>query len=83
MPMAPLTRRADIFAASVVFWEILTTKRLFGGATEEERIYKVLNAKFPPPSVLAPGLPAGLDEVVIGGMDDAASIAAALAAVRG
>ena len=64
----PLTRRADIFAASVVFWEILTTKRLFGGATEEERIYKVLNAKFPPPSVLAPGLPAGLDEVVMKGL---------------
>jgi len=63
-----LTRRADIFAASVVFWEILTTKRLFGGATEEERIYKVLNAKFPPPSVLAPGLPAGLDEVVMKGL---------------
>jgi serine/threonine-protein kinase len=64
----PLTRRADIFAASVVFWEILTTKRLFGGATEEERIYKVLNAKFPPPSVLAPGLPPGLDEVVMKGL---------------
>jgi serine/threonine-protein kinase len=64
----PLTRRADIFAASVVFWEILTTKRLFGGATEEERIYKVLNAKFPPPSVLAPGLPAGLDDVVMKGL---------------
>jgi eukaryotic-like serine/threonine-protein kinase len=65
----PLTRRADIFAASVVFWEILTTKRLFGGATEEERIYKVLHAKFPPPSVLAPGLPAGLDEVVMKGLN--------------
>jgi serine/threonine-protein kinase len=63
-----LTRRADIFAASVVFWELLTTKRLFGGATEEERIYKVLNSKFPAPSVLAPGLPPALDHVVMKGL---------------
>ena len=63
-----LTRRADVFAASVVFWEVLTTKRLFGGATEEERIYKILNANFPPPSVLAPGLSPEVDAVVMKGL---------------
>jgi eukaryotic-like serine/threonine-protein kinase len=64
----PLTQKADIFAAAVVFWEILTARRLFGGATEEERIAKVLQADVPLPSVFCPGLPSAVDDIVMKGL---------------
>jgi serine/threonine protein kinase len=65
----PVTRAADIFAAAVVLWELLTTRRLFSGTNEHERIYKVLQgAELTPPSTMAARIPAGLDEVVMRGL---------------
>jgi serine/threonine-protein kinase len=64
----PLTQRVDIFAAAVVFWELLTARRLFGGATEEERVYKVLHTDVPLPSVFCSGLPSAVDDVVMKGL---------------
>jgi serine/threonine-protein kinase len=63
-----LTRRVDVFAAAVVFWELLTARRLFGGRTDEERVYKVLNVDPPPPSEFCPEISAAVDETVLKGL---------------
>jgi eukaryotic-like serine/threonine-protein kinase len=64
----PLTRRADVFSASVVLWEALTGKRLFRGSAELVAI-AVLEQHIEPPSAHAIDLPAGLDEVVLRGLN--------------
>src|SRR5262245_12131748 len=69
----PVDRRADVFAASVVLWELLTGERLFtfddiGGA-----MHQILNEPPRPPSATGAALPAGLDDVVMRGLARAAS----------
>ena len=63
-----VTRACDIFAASVVLWEILTGKRLFGGGDDGQTVYKILHASIEPPSEHVPELPAALDQVVLRGL---------------
>jgi hypothetical protein len=46
----PLTRRADVYAASVVLWETLTGQRLFGGDDEGAVVTRVLLGRAEPPS---------------------------------
>jgi hypothetical protein len=65
----PLTRRTDIFAASVVLWEILTGRRLFFGESDADSLRRVLNDEVPPPSSIVPELPAALDRVVMKGLE--------------
>jgi len=64
-------RRTDIYAMAVVLWETLTGQRLFrkdaeSDASVAQRIKK--GEGVVPPSQLAPGLPAGLDAVVLKGL---------------
>jgi serine/threonine protein kinase len=63
-----VTRATDVFAASVVLWEALTARRLFGGASEGEVVKKVLDAEILPPSTYAPGLSPQLDALVLRGL---------------
>jgi serine/threonine protein kinase len=63
-----LDRRADVFAASIVFWEALSGRRLFQGTDDGEVYAKVLRADVRPPSVHAPGLRRAVDEVVLRGL---------------
>jgi serine/threonine-protein kinase len=65
---APLSRAADIFAAGVVFWELLTGRKLFGGRDNAERLYKVLEGGYPRPSEYQPEIPAALDDAVMRAM---------------
>jgi serine/threonine protein kinase len=65
----PLTRRTDIFAASVVLWEILTGRRLFFGESDADSLRRVLNDEVMPPSSIVPELPAELDRVVMKGLE--------------
>jgi len=46
----PVDRKSDIFAASVVAWELFTGKRLFEGESEAATITKVLLTPIPLPS---------------------------------
>jgi eukaryotic-like serine/threonine-protein kinase len=62
------TRTIDVYAASVVFWEMLTGKRLFQGENEAQLLAQVVKGSDVPPSKLAPGLPAALDEVTMRGL---------------
>jgi serine/threonine-protein kinase len=58
-------RRTDIYAAAIVFWEILTGKRLFHGPNDAATVKLVLDANVDAPSTLNPEVPAELDDVVL------------------
>jgi serine/threonine-protein kinase len=63
-----LDRRTDVFSASVVFWEMLTARRLFDGATEAEVMEQVLSKTPEPPSRVEPGVPKEIDAIVVRGL---------------
>ncbi|WP_437300462.1 serine/threonine-protein kinase [Sorangium sp. So ce426] len=65
---APLTRRADIYAASVVLWEVLAGRRLFTGECDAEIFGRILEGVVQPPSVYG-DVPKALDDVVLRGLD--------------
>jgi serine/threonine-protein kinase len=65
----PVTRRADIYAASVVLWEALTGRRLFAAESEATVLARVLTADVPPPGSIVPGLPRGIDDIVMRGLE--------------
>jgi eukaryotic-like serine/threonine-protein kinase len=64
----PVDRRADVFGAAVVFWEMLTGERLFDGASEGEIYGKVLRADVPRPSKLVSGVGRRTDAIVFRGL---------------
>ncbi|HSQ65873.1 MAG TPA: protein kinase, partial [Polyangiaceae bacterium] len=61
-------RRTDIYAASVVLWEMLTGKRLYQADHEVRVIQKVLSGQIEPPSKLAASVPRELDALVMRGL---------------
>jgi hypothetical protein len=63
-----LDHRADIFAATIVFWEALTGQRLFQGVDDGEIYAKVLLGNVEPPSKYAPGLAPAVDAIVLKGL---------------
>jgi serine/threonine-protein kinase len=52
----PVTRKADIYSASVLLWELLTGQRLFGGDNEGVIVARVLEGKVVPPSKMVANL---------------------------
>ncbi|MFO0566708.1 MAG: serine/threonine-protein kinase [Polyangiaceae bacterium] len=58
-------RRADVYSAGVVLWEMLTGQRLFTGASQAAVFGAVLEMRPPPPSQLAPDVPPELDRLVL------------------
>jgi serine/threonine-protein kinase len=65
----PLDRRTDVYAASVLLWELLTGRRLFLRDRQPATIHAILNDDVPPPSAFAPGIPPELDAIVRKGLD--------------
>jgi serine/threonine protein kinase len=64
----PVDRRADVFAASIVLWEMLTGGRLFQAPDPAAIVGRVLTMRIPPPSELAAGIPPLLDQLVLKGL---------------
>jgi len=62
------TRRTDIYAASVVFWEVLAGKRLFDGADDAVVLSQIMTMEVPPPSKYNPSVPGSVDDVVLKGL---------------
>jgi serine/threonine protein kinase len=61
-------RRADVFGAAVVLWELLTNERLFAGENSAESIARVLAGKVRRPSEIAPSIPPAIDDIVLSGL---------------
>ncbi|HVH42600.1 MAG TPA: serine/threonine-protein kinase, partial [Labilithrix sp.] len=64
-----IDRRADVYSASVVLWEALTSARLFQADDVPSLVYAIMNEQVRPPSSIVPNLPKGLDEIVMKGLD--------------
>ncbi len=62
-------RRSDVFAASIVLWEALTLRRLFTADSEGATMTRLFELAIPAPSTIVAGLPAGLDAVVLRGLE--------------
>jgi serine/threonine-protein kinase len=57
-------KRADIFAAGTVLWELLTGKRLFKGDTDYDTVMNVRDANIPPVSSINPKVPPEMDAIL-------------------
>jgi len=60
-----ITRRADVFSAGVVLWELLTGKPLFRSTDEWTTMHAVLTRAVAAPSSVEPSVPASLDAVLL------------------
>jgi serine/threonine-protein kinase len=57
--------RADVFAAGVMLWEMLTGELLFSGAKGGERSRKMMRGDVPAPSTFRTKVPPELDAIVL------------------
>jgi serine/threonine-protein kinase len=64
----PLTRRTDIFSASVVLWECFTGQRLFESDSQSAILARARMQKVDAPSVYAPEISTTLDDIVLKGL---------------
>ena len=60
----PVDARADLFAAGVVLYQLLTAKRPFDGDSEFAIIHQIINDDPLPPSQVNPQLPPAIDAVL-------------------
>ncbi|MGE0784286.1 MAG: protein kinase [Sandaracinaceae bacterium] len=61
----PIDRRADVWALGVILFEGLTGRRLFRRDSDGATTAAVLTLDVPAPSSIVPGIPEGLDDVVL------------------
>jgi serine/threonine protein kinase len=58
-----LDRRADVFAAGIVLWELLTGQRLFRGKGDVQLFREVVHGAAYSPREIDPSLPVAIDDV--------------------
>jgi serine/threonine protein kinase len=64
----PLDRRSDVFALSVVLWEMTLCRRLFRCHTPSSTMRRIVEVDAPPPSRLRPAYPRELERIVMKGL---------------
>lgn len=57
--------RSDLYSLGVVLWEMLTSRRLFRGASEIETFKNIQEMTVPLPSSLCSDIPSSLDNIVM------------------
>jgi serine/threonine-protein kinase len=65
---APATRLVDVYATAVMFWETLTTERLFASSNDAAVLDRVMHMEVAPPSRVAKEVPRALDPIVLRGL---------------
>ncbi|MBT8496153.1 MAG: serine/threonine protein kinase, partial [Deltaproteobacteria bacterium] len=60
-----LDARSDVFALGILFWELVTNRKLFDGPTEISVLQQVAEGAVMPPSALCPNIPPPLDDIVM------------------
>jgi serine/threonine protein kinase len=60
-----IDRRADVFAAGVVLWEVLASRRLFKADNEAATLQRVLTGEIPSPRDEAPSVPVEVADVCL------------------
>jgi serine/threonine-protein kinase len=63
-----LTRAADVFAISVVLWELFTGRQLFDGKSDAEVMHRIVTCQVPAPSSFAAALPKIYDQILARGL---------------
>ncbi|HVY49713.1 MAG TPA: serine/threonine-protein kinase, partial [Minicystis sp.] len=61
----PVDRRADVYAAGVILWELLARRALFAAANDAQTLRNVLDREVVAPSTFTPEVPRAVDEVVL------------------
>jgi serine/threonine protein kinase len=64
-----VTRRADVFAASIVLWEALSMQRLFRADNEARRMHMIVAGHIPALGEVVPDVPEALARVVMRGLE--------------
>jgi serine/threonine protein kinase len=64
----PATRRTDMYATAVVFWEVLAGRRLFQGEDDGDVLRQIMTKKIDPPSAFNPLVAGTIDDVVLRGL---------------
>ena len=62
---APVEPKADQFSLGVLFWELLTQRRLFVGENAAAIFNRIIKEKIPAPSSLKDDVPVELDAIVL------------------
>jgi serine/threonine-protein kinase len=62
-------RRADVFSASVVFWELLCGQRIHQGCRDVDIVTRVVRGTLPRPSEVRPEVTTELDAVIMRGLE--------------
>ncbi len=62
------TVTTDVYAAALVFWEILVGRRLFEAEYDHAIVAMILRGHVEPPSAFVPGVPPELDAIILRGI---------------